>query len=75
MTHIQQLRIILSHEKARLANAKTDDERAIRTVWVRQIEKEIAHEIAHGRDEPVETMTDDELLAALLQEPQQEIKR
>ena len=44
MTHLNALNLRLSHERVRLANAKTEGERAMRTVWVAQIEKEIAGE-------------------------------
>lgn len=61
MTHLDALNLRLSNERVRLANAKTDAERALRTVWIAQIEKEIGAERAFvGAD-----ISDDDLLAAL----------
>lgn len=56
-SHLDALQLRLSHERDRLARAKTEQEREMRRVWVAQIEKEIGLE----RD-----MTDDELLAELM---------
>lgn len=66
-THLNALELGLSHERARLAKATTESEKALRRVWVWQIEREIAAEIAFlGKTEtPDPVMTDDELLAAL----------
>lgn len=58
--HMESLQIRLTNERERLANAKSDAERNIRSVWVAQIEKEIAFELGH-----IANMTDDELLAEL----------
>lgn len=44
MTHLNALLLNLSHERTRLSNAKTDGERELRSVWVYQLEKEVAHE-------------------------------
>ena len=60
MTHLNALNVALSNERSRLANAKTDGERQLRTVWVKQLEKEVAHEEVNFPD-----MSDDELLAEL----------
>lgn len=66
MTHLAALELRLSNERNYLAKAKTEGERALRKVWIAQIEKEIAGEIAFLGKEPVESdMTDEELLAAL----------
>ena len=70
-THLNALRAGLSHERARLANAKKAGEIAARTVWVSQYEKQIADEIAflakRGIIEPtLDDIDDDELLADLL---------
>lgn len=69
MEHLNALNLRLSNERQRLANAKTAQERELRQVWVKQIEKEIADEhILLGKRElvPAEAETsDDELLAAL----------
>jgi hypothetical protein len=69
--HLNALRAGLSHERARLTNAKKAGEIAARTVWVAQYEKQIADEIAflakRGVIEPtLDDIDDDELLAALL---------
>ena len=65
-THLVALQTRLSHERGYLAAAKKDSEKALRTVWVKQIEKEIADEMALcGIDPTVPDMTDDELFAEL----------
>jgi len=66
-SHLDALQLRLSHERGYLAAAKSEGERQLRTVWIAQIESEIAHELAHlGRVNPVDVdMTDDELLAEL----------
>lgn len=66
-SHLDALRAGLSNERIRLANARSAQERALRSVWVAQSEKEVAFEmkmlgITH---EPEPDLTDDELLAAL----------
>lgn len=43
-SHLDALNLRLSNERVRLANAKTDSERTLRTVWIKQIEKEIRNE-------------------------------
>jgi len=59
--HLNALRMRLSNERVRLAGAQSQKERDLRSVWIAQIEKEIAHEETfHAVD-----MSDDELLAAL----------
>ena len=65
MTHLNALELRLSNERGYLAKAKTEGERELRRVWIAQIEKEIAGErvFVAKQDE----MTDDELLAELLQ--------
>jgi hypothetical protein len=45
MTHLDALQLRLSNERMRLDDAKTEGERKLRSVWIRQIEKEIAGEI------------------------------
>ena len=67
MTHLDALEAGLSHERARLAQAKGEGERQLRTVWVAQLEKEVATERAFlGLTEcPEDNMSDAELLAAL----------
>jgi hypothetical protein len=68
-SHLHALEHGLHNERARLASAKTESERALRSVWIRQREREIAQERVflgipadHG---DTDTMTDDELLEAL----------
>jgi hypothetical protein len=64
--HLDALELSLSHERARLATATKKSEIAQRTVWVQQIEKEIAGEKAFlGIRDSVCTMSDDELMAEL----------
>lgn len=65
-SHMNALRVRLSHERVRLANAKKAGDIALRTVWVAGIEKEISAEMVFlGLVEDDAEMTDDELLAAL----------
>lgn len=61
LNHLNALRLRLSHERGYLAQAKTESERALRRVWIAQIEKEIA---AEGLIPQCE-MSDEELLAEL----------
>jgi hypothetical protein len=66
-SHLVALHQNLSAEKARLAAATAEGDIALRTVWVAQLEREIAAERAFlglTADEPVD-MSDDELLAEL----------
>lgn len=66
-THLHALQVRLTHERARLHNSKTTTERAIRSAWIDQIEKEIADEERRlGMDE-IPDMTDDEILTALME--------
>lgn len=62
--HLHALEVRLSHERVRLAASRTANERALRTVWVAQIEREIA-DIVRSADDDAASMTDDEILAAL----------
>lgn len=62
-THLDALNLRLSNERIRLANAKTQQERELRTVWISQIEKEIGHENQFSGVE----LSDDELLWELAQ--------
>lgn len=66
--HLDALNLRLSHERGHLAAAKSDKERAIRTVWIAQVEKEIAGEMKFLglAAAPVVEMTDDEIMAELL---------
>ena len=72
MTHLSTLQLILSNERNRLAKAKTENERALRKVFVAQLEKQIACEIefleknaGYIKDDPTIEMSDDELLRGL----------
>lgn len=65
MTHLSALELRLSNERGYLAKAKTEGERELRLVWIAQIEKEIAGERAFVVKQ--DDMSDDELLAELLQ--------
>jgi hypothetical protein len=68
-THLNALQLNLSNEKSRLAVAKNQAERELRTVWVAQLEKEIVAERAFlGMDdeESKEVLSDDDLLNELL---------
>lgn len=67
-SHLVALQIGLAHERGRLARATSQSERALRTVWVAQRERELASELVFlGMDDsPIVAISDDELLAALL---------
>ena len=67
LSHLDALNLRLSHERGYLAAAKTDGERALRSVWISQIEKEIAneHNFLGLTDTAEVDLTDEELLAAL----------
>ena len=67
MTHLNALQLRLSNERNRLATAKTLSEKELRAVWVKQLEKEVAGEMAFLAQNQIETvdMADDDLLAAL----------
>ena len=69
-SHLIALQTRLAHENEYLADAKSTKEIAIRTVWIAQIEKEIADEkkfIGFEEISPeVDNMSADDLLAELL---------
>jgi predicted nucleic acid-binding Zn-ribbon protein len=65
MTHLNALQVRLSNERNYLAKAKSEGERALRKVWIAQIEKEIIFEQTHTFSDTEIEMTEDELLAAL----------
>lgn len=67
LTHLTALQTRLRHEREYLAAATSEQEVALRTVWIAQIEREISGEYAFLGIEPVVEcdMTDEELLAAL----------
>lgn len=60
MSHLNALQLRLSNERNYLAKAKTEKEKALRKVWIEQIEKEIAIEATFWPD-----MSDEELLREL----------
>jgi len=62
MNHIDVLNLMLSHERARLAESNTESEKALRKVWVKQLEKEIEDEKKFISDN---NMSDDDLLSEL----------
>lgn len=65
-SHLDALNLRLSHERGYLAAAKSNKERALRRVWIAQIEKEIAAELAFlSKSGDLPEMSDDDLLAAL----------
>jgi hypothetical protein len=69
-SHLDAIQLRLSHERARLDNATTEKEKALRVVWVAQIERELVAEYARLGIEPCEPcepgdMSDAELLAEL----------
>lgn len=63
MTHLDALKLNLSNERRRLQNAKTDGERALRAIWVQQLEKEVSGE---DRFIAPPEMDEDKLLAELM---------
>jgi hypothetical protein len=73
--HLQCLINHLCNEKERLKNAKTIQEKEFRSVWVRQLEKEIEQEEAFLASKGIQTyktdpntsaeMTDDEIFNQL----------
>lgn len=66
-SHLCAITERLSRERARLAQARSATERALRAEWVRQAERELAAEYAHLGMSPVEgEMSDDDLLAELM---------
>ena len=65
MNHIDALNLALSHERTRLDDAKTDAERAMRSVWVAQLTREVAAEEKFLGIASEPALTDDELMAAL----------
>jgi hypothetical protein len=64
LTHVHALELNLSHERMRLFAAKSEGERELRAVWVRQLEKEIEAEYKFLGIEPEELSDED--LANLL---------
>lgn len=75
LEHYTALMAHLCNEKQRLAAATTKGEIELRSVWVSQLEKEIAHEVKflesqgvnlYTETDEVDSMSDDDLLNELL---------
>lgn len=75
LSHLQALQANLANEKGRLLKASNPKEIEARTVWVSQLEKEIAQEIEFLKKKgihiddiapSIQAMSDDELMAELL---------
>lgn len=67
MTHLEVLRLRLSHESERLAKATTERERELRAVYVAQCQKELDSELSFlGITDQPFAGSDDDLLAELL---------
>jgi hypothetical protein len=64
MNHLSALQLRLSNERIRLSQATNKGERELRTVWIKQLEKEIQGEYTFLNQD--NTMSDDELLKELL---------
>ncbi len=64
MNHLSALQLRLSNERIRLSQATNKGEIELRTVWVKQLEKEIEGELKFLDQH--NTMSDDELLKELL---------
>ena len=68
-THLVALQQGLSHEKDRLAKAKSEKEIALRTVWVKQYEREIEAEykfLGMAPSSVLDSISDDDLFAELM---------
>lgn len=67
--HLNALEVNLSNERVRLYNAKTCAERDLRSVWVSQLEREVAKEkefIGYVEPAGISGMSEDELMAELM---------
>ena len=64
MDHLSALQLRLSNERIRLSQATNKDEIALRSVWVKQMEKEVQGEIEFLNQ--CDDLTADELLKELL---------
>lgn len=64
MDHLSALQFRLSNERIRLSQATNKDEIALRSVWVKQMEKEVQGEIEFLNQ--CDDLTADELLKELL---------
>ena len=67
MTHKETLMLHLSNERIRMAAAKRPGEKALRAVWVKQLEKEVAfveEHFEHSNIAELDKLSDDELMEA-----------
>lgn len=73
--HYVALMTNLSNERQRLEQSASEAEYALRSVWVQQLEKEIAHEVeflaskginVYAGTNEVDAMSDDDLLNELM---------
>jgi hypothetical protein len=64
MDHLSALQLRLSNERIRLSQATNKGEIELRTVWVKQLEKEVDGEYKFLNKD--NAMSDDELLKELL---------
>ena len=64
MDHLSALQLRLSNERIRLSQATNKDEIALRSAWVKQMEKEVQGEIEFLSQ--CDDLTADELLKELL---------
>lgn len=64
-SHLDALETRLAHETVRLNQAKSVREKAMRQVWIDGIKREIESEKKFLGLDVIETLSDDELLAAL----------
>ena len=64
MDHLSALQVRLSNERIRLSQATSKGEAELRSVWVKQLEKEIQGELQFLAQH--NTMSADELLKELL---------
>lgn len=70
-SHLDAIRIRLSHERSRLATARSDSERKLRASWVAGIERELKSELEFlglPSDSQTSDIDDDALLAELAAE-------
>ena len=65
-SHLNALQLRLSHERNALSKATLASEKALRSVWVQQVEKEIQGEYRFLNIVPFEcSLSDDDLLKEL----------
>lgn len=72
-SHLDAIRIRLSHERSRLASSRLDSERKVRAPLVAGIERELVGELAFlglPPDPQTSDIDDDALLGELATEPQ-----